>query len=229
MRIGRLTGRNLQQMTIAERMPLTRARVVAGALELIDTRGVESLSMRKLGQQLGVEAMSLYNHVTSKADLLDAVASHLLELVEVPDTDAGDWRAHARTIAENVRAVGLAHPRAFGLLASRKLSSFAAWSPVLGGFALGKRAGLSAAESVTLVAAMSGFIVGYVLLEIGADEPDGGHLTPGEVPPDQPLLREYVEIRSGTSFDRQYRAAIDLIIAGIEAKLEAARSGRSAP
>ena len=61
-------------MTVTERAPLNRALIAETALSLIDERGLDQLSMRKLGAELGVEAMSLYNHVANKDDLLDAVA-----------------------------------------------------------------------------------------------------------------------------------------------------------
>jgi TetR/AcrR family transcriptional regulator, tetracycline repressor protein len=64
---------------------LTRERVLDAALELADAEGLGALSMRRLAARLGVEAMSLYNHVTGKADLLDGVASRTFETVVLPD------------------------------------------------------------------------------------------------------------------------------------------------
>jgi AcrR family transcriptional regulator len=204
-----------------ERAPLTRRRVLTAALDFIDRYGVEALSMRKLGQQLGVEAMSLYNHVESKDDLLAGVASLLLELVEVPDPTTGDWRERALATADGVRRVGLAHPRAFALLISRPLSSLESWEPILAAFVLGQRAGLSADDSVALVSALSGFVVGFVLLEIGARglEAEGRRLHPADVPSDQPLLARYVASREVTSFDRQFREGVALIVGGLEHRL----------
>jgi AcrR family transcriptional regulator len=213
-------------VSVVERVPLTRSRVVRAALDFIDDHGVDALSMRKLGQQLGVEAMSLYNHVESKHDLLAGVSSLLLELVDVPDPETGDWRERARATADNVRAVGLAHPRAFPLLVSRKLSSLESWAPILAAFALGQRAGLSAEDSVYLVTTMSGFIVGCVLLEIGGKslEAEGERLDVGCIPPGRPLLRRYVESRATTTYDEQFRQGVDLIIAGVEHRLASRHS-----
>ena len=124
-----------------------------------------------------------------------------------------------------MRRVGLAHPRAFPLLVSRQLSSLESWEPILAAFALGQRAGLSAEDSVFVVTALSGFIVGFVLLEIGARslEAEGRRLLPEDVPPDRPLLAQYVASRAATSFDRQFREGIGLVIAGIEQRLGSAR------
>jgi AcrR family transcriptional regulator len=207
-------------VTIVDRAPLTRERVVAAALAFIDEHGVDALSMRKLGQQLGVEAMSLYNHVDSKDDLVDAVASRLLELVEVPDV-SGDWRDRALAIADNVRAMGLAHPQAFPLLASRNLSSLESWGPIAAAFALSLEAGLSAEDGVYVVAAMCGLILGSVLLEISSTgvAVQCGRLTVADVPPDRPALRHYVESRDRTTVDQQYRQSVQLIIDGVERRL----------
>lgn len=207
-------------MTIVERAPLTRDRVVVAALAFIDRHGVDALSMRKLGQELGVEAMSLYNHVESKDDLLDAVASRLLELVEVPDSST-DWRDRVMAIADNVRTVGLAHPQAFPLLASRNLSSLESWEPIAAAFALSLDAGLSAEEGVYVVAAMCGLILGSVLLEISSMSVAAqcGRLSAEDVPADRPALRKYVEHRDRTTVDQQYRQSLQLIIDGMERRL----------
>ena len=107
-------------MTVTEREPLSRPRVAAAALALIDERGLEQLSMRKLGAELGVEAMSLYNHVDSKDDLLGAVADLLYERILDDDAcPAGDWRDQARAMAASYVAVAAAHPHAFPLLLNR--------------------------------------------------------------------------------------------------------------
>ncbi|MDH4145025.1 MAG: TetR/AcrR family transcriptional regulator C-terminal domain-containing protein [Acidimicrobiia bacterium] len=197
------------------RSPLSRERVLAAALGYIDLHGAEALSMRKLGAELGVEAMSLYNHVANKDDLLGGVASLLLELVEVPDPPLPDWRAQARLIADNVRAVGLAHPHAFPLLASRQLSSLDSWAPILAAFDLCRSAGLDDRAAAQAVSALSSYIVGAVLLEIG--RADLQPVSVEQVPADRQLLRDYLEGRSGASPELEYRVGIDLLLAGIDA------------
>ena len=107
-------------MTIVERSPLSRERIAGTALQLVDERGLAQLSMRKLGAELGVEAMSLYNHVTNKDDLLDAVADLLYaKVLEEYGVPAGDWRAKARHLAASYVSVATAHPEAFPLLLNR--------------------------------------------------------------------------------------------------------------
>ena len=76
-------------MATTRRKPLSRARILAAALELVDEQGIEALSMRKLGQSLGYEAMSLYNHVANKDDLLDGILDLVLAEMEPPDPPGG--------------------------------------------------------------------------------------------------------------------------------------------
>ena len=107
-------------MTVTEREPLSRTRVAQAALALIDERGLDQLSMRKLGAELGVEAMSLYNHVANKDDLLRAVADLLYERILADyGTPSGDWKTQARALAASYVSVAAAHPHAFSLLLNR--------------------------------------------------------------------------------------------------------------
>ncbi len=77
------------------RLPLSRERVLAAAIELADEGGIESLTMRKLAQALGVEAMSLYNHVANKGDIVDAIVDRIVSEIELPAD--GDWETAIRT------------------------------------------------------------------------------------------------------------------------------------
>ena len=105
------------------RIPLDRGRIVAAALEHIDEHGLATLTMRRLGTRLGVEAMSLYRYVPGKEDLLDAVVDALIgDLREDPDVLAeprAGWQDFLQRLAHGVRRVALAHPVAFPLVASR--------------------------------------------------------------------------------------------------------------
>ena len=91
------------------RAQLTREQVLTTAIELADRDGIESISMRKLAQELGVEAMSLYTHVRSKDDLLDGMVDAVISTIPV-DADAADWRTSLRRMALGARGVMLRHP-----------------------------------------------------------------------------------------------------------------------
>ncbi|HMJ00396.1 MAG TPA: TetR/AcrR family transcriptional regulator C-terminal domain-containing protein [Gaiellaceae bacterium] len=91
------------------RLPLSRDRILQAALELADEGGIETLTMRKLGQALGFEAMSLYNHVANKDDLLDGILDLVLAESE-PPAPGGDWDAALRTSAISVHDALGRHP-----------------------------------------------------------------------------------------------------------------------
>ena len=107
-----------KKRTSARRTPLSRARVLRRAVQLADKSGIESLSMRKLAQALGVEAMSLYNHVKNKDDLLDGMVEVVAKEIAVPAV-GGDWKAEMRRRATSTHAVMLRHPWASQLMVSR--------------------------------------------------------------------------------------------------------------
>src|SRR5690349_20551732 len=97
------------------RLPLSRDRILQAALELADESGIESLSMRKLGQRLGFEAMSLYNHVANKDDVLDGLLDLVLAETEPPSPEE-DWDAAVRSSAVSVHDALKRHRWAAALL-----------------------------------------------------------------------------------------------------------------
>lgn len=103
-------------MATTRRRPLSRERILAAALELVDEQGIEALSMRRLGQALGYEAMSLYNHVANKDDLLDGILDLVLAEMAPPDPEGGlpAIRASALSAHEALKR----HPWAASMLMS---------------------------------------------------------------------------------------------------------------
>jgi AcrR family transcriptional regulator len=95
------------------RQPLTKERVLAQAIALADAEGIEALTMRKLGRSLGVEAMSLYNHVANKGELVAAMVDSVVERFALPDD--GAWDAAIRRCAISAHDLLLEHPWACGL------------------------------------------------------------------------------------------------------------------
>ena len=103
-------------MATTRRKPLNRERILDTALSLVDEEGIEALSMRKLGQALGYEAMSLYNHVANKDDLLDGILDLVLAEMELPDPAGGLKSIRSSSISAHEALVR--HPWAAGLLMS---------------------------------------------------------------------------------------------------------------
>ena len=100
------------------RIPLTRERVLHAAVGLADAAGIEALSMRRLGQELGVEAMSLYNHVANKEDIFDGMVDIVVGEIDVPDS-ALDWKTAIRQIILSARRSLLRHRWASEVIISR--------------------------------------------------------------------------------------------------------------
>lgn len=98
------------------RTPLDRARILRAATDAADEHGLEALSMRSLARRLGVTAMSLYNHVANKEDILEAMIDAVFDEIELPD--ATDWKAAIRASSLSAREALVRHPWASELLTS---------------------------------------------------------------------------------------------------------------
>jgi TetR/AcrR family tetracycline transcriptional repressor len=151
-----------------KREPLTKERIVDAALYVMDAEGLEAVTMRRIGRELGVEAMSLYNHVEDKDDILDGVTERVMTEFEYP-AFTGDWLDDARAMAREWRRLLALHPSVCQLLAERHkplegLASFRAMDAALG---LLRSAGLSDRDAAQAFNAMGSYILGYVTMEQG--------------------------------------------------------------
>ncbi len=147
------------------RAALSRDVVAAGGLRVLDREGLSGLTMRSLGAELGVEAMSLYNHVANKDALLDAVAEQVVAEIRRPDPDA-PWRDALRDLYRNLRTAVLAHPHAAPLIATRPLASQAALVPVDATLAALLRGGLSPAAAVSTFWLLTNYAIGALMSEV---------------------------------------------------------------
>ncbi len=148
----------------ARRAPLNRDRVLDAAVALADEVGIESLSMRKLGEALGVEAMSLYNHVANKSDLVDGMIDVVFGEIELPQ-DAPDWREAMRRRAVSARRVLGRHRWAIGRMESRTSPGPATLrhhDAVLGCL---RRAGFSIELTAHAYSLLDSYIYGFALQE----------------------------------------------------------------
>ncbi|MFF2618929.1 TetR/AcrR family transcriptional regulator C-terminal domain-containing protein [Kitasatospora sp. NPDC058046] len=158
---------------------LSRERILACALEIIDREGIEQLSMRRLARTLGHDPMSLYRHAANKAALLDGVAETVLNELTVDSTDP-DWAAQLRAVARGYRRLALAHPNAVPLLVTRPLATPLALRPkgtlrpLEAILTLLTRAGFTGADALHVYRALFGLLHGHVLNELQelVDNPD---------------------------------------------------------
>jgi AcrR family transcriptional regulator len=150
---------------MTEARPLSRDVVLGAAVALADEDGIESLSMRKLGQRIGVEAMSLYNHVRNKDDLLAGMVDVVVSEFGLPG-DHPDWRDSIRPIAEATRSTLLRHPWAAVLVQSHMTPSevrVGRADAVIGTF---REAGFSIELAYKAQLAIESFVYGFVLQEV---------------------------------------------------------------
>jgi AcrR family transcriptional regulator len=113
----------VRESTPARRVPLNRERVLQAAVEFADREGIEALSMRRLGQELSVEAMALYNHVSGKDDLLNGMVDAVVGEIDLADGGGDDWKSAARHRILAARAVMRKHRWASAVIASRTQAS----------------------------------------------------------------------------------------------------------
>lgn len=181
----------------AGREPLTRARIVAAGVRLADTRGVEAISMRKVGAELDVEAMSLYRYVSGKDDLLDAMVDAVVAEFPAPDP-ALDWRGRLREIALGAYLVLLDHPWVAGPATTRPASG-PARRAYLGALEDALRwGGCDAALARDAAHAIDNHVFAFSLQQSRQATPDG------------------------TARDAQFIFVLDLLIGGIEQLVAAA-------
>lgn len=153
------------------RPPLTRERIAATALVLIDEVGLDGCSMRRLGSRLGVEAMALYHHFPDKGGLLDAVMDELVAEWDLPARGTQPPLGRLRHLLRSYRATALRHPQAFLLLAARRFNterSFAMYERILEAFA---DLGLDASESARWFHLIGGFASGSGMADVAGREP----------------------------------------------------------
>lgn len=159
-----------RQPTPATREPLTRERIAAAALALIDRDGLAAFSMRRLGAELGVEAMALYHHLPSKGRLLDAVMDLLVLEIELPAPADASAPERLRQALRSYRGIALRHPHAFPLLVGRRFNSpgaFAFYERLLQVYA---DCGLGPADAARWFRTMGYFASGAGMAEIASRE-----------------------------------------------------------
>jgi AcrR family transcriptional regulator len=158
------------------REPLTGERIIEAAVRLMDREGLEAVTMRRLGRELGVEAMSLYNHVADKDALLRGILARVLADFELPQGPDLDWIERVRQMARTFRELLLRHPGVIPLLSEKSgpITDPRALTPIETALQTLRDAGLSEAETIHAYRAVVGFVVGSVALEVA------GFLNPGD-------------------------------------------------
>ena len=207
------------------RTPLNRERVLRAAVALADVGGIESLTMRKLGHELGVEAMSLYNHVANKEDILDGIVDMVFSEIAIP-SDRADWKAAMRRRAISAREVLLRHPWATKLMQSRTKPGPATMrhhDSVLG---ILREAGFTLDMAAHAYSVMDSYIYGFALQQINLPLDTSENVARvaqdilRQLPANEyPHLAEMITdhaMKPGYAYADEFEFGLDLILDGLE-------------
>ena len=215
------------------RPALSRERVVEAASRVADAGGLAGVSMRSVGRELGVEAMSLYHHVASKDALLDGLADWVFAQITTP-TIGAPWRGEMEARAHSARAVLAAHPWGLGLLESRRSAgpaTFGHHDAVLGCL---RTDGFTVALAAHAFSVLDAYTYGFVLTEVNLPfEPGTADEFIDEIAAalaDRPWMAELVAERitgKDYAYGDEFEHGLTLVLDGIEAAFAAEVRGRS--
>lgn len=219
------------------RQPLTKDSVISAAIDLADRDGLDALTMRRLGARLGVQAMSLYKHVSNKDQILDEIVEHVFGVIELPDVEAS-WQQAMRWRAHSARRVLCRHSWAIGLLESRGATGPASMRYVDSILGCLRAAGFTLQDSAHAFWILDSFVYGHVLQETRMsvsqhEESPGGARLPAERAgfTDYPHLAALAApaISAQFSFDQEFDIGLDLIIHGLERIAAPSRARPASP
>jgi AcrR family transcriptional regulator len=210
---------------VEPRARLNRDRVLRAAVALADEGGIEALTMRKLAQALGVEAMSLYNHVTNKDDILDGIVDVVFGEIGLPPRGA-DWKTSMRQRAISAREVLSRHSWAIGLMESRSKPGRATLQhhdAVIGAL---REGGFSIPMAAHAYSVLDGYIYGFALTHTNlpfetSDETAElaqdimGRFSAHEYPHLTELTVQHV-LQPGYDYVKEFEYGLDLILDGLE-------------
>jgi TetR/AcrR family tetracycline transcriptional repressor len=192
--------------------PLTRERILDAALEILDRDGLDGLSMRKLGAAVGVEAMSLYNHVANKDALLDGIHERILTSLE--PTAARTWQSFIRHQGLALHRALLAHPHAIPLFATRPAATPAAIERLDQYLGVLLRAGFNAMQALSIVQLVAQLVVGHAMWSTAVEITLVGEDAPANVKQAERALVRW-------NPDRELELGLDAMIHGFERLLAA--------
>ena len=208
-----------------QRPALSPQRVVEAAARVADTGGLTGVSMRSVGRELGVEAMSLYHHVAGKEALLDALTDWIFVQMELPGPGQ-PWRPAMEDRARSARAVLRAHPWGLGLIESRRSPGPATLryhDSVLGCL---REAGFSVALAASAFSVIDAYVFGFVLTEVNLpfqagdaaeDFVAGLGLIAGQHPHLAEMIAEQV-MGGGYSYGAEFERGLTLVLDGLEGR-----------
>jgi AcrR family transcriptional regulator len=207
------------------REPLSRERIVDAALELVEREGLIAFSTRKLGQQLGCEAMSIYHHFPSKAHLLDALVDYAIAGVALPARDL-DPIERIRQVAYGYRAMAHRYPKLFQLIGLHRLNSATGLHLLNEVLQIFRDAGFDAKTAAHLFRAFSYYVVGAALDETAGYAKGPSSLSPvsaQETETHFPRVAEVGPYFKREQFDATFAAGLEIMLEGFQRAREKTR------
>ena len=196
---------------------LSKDSIAAAALALIDEEGIDALSFRRLGQELGCEAMSLYHYFPSKAHLTDAVIDLVFGELVVPPP-SGDWLERLRRSAWNYRAMALKHPRLYPLMAVHRMNSRIGVGKLNEIIAVFREAGFDDATAARLFRAFGYYLTGAALDETAGYAKGPSSVTPvsgAQIETDFPNLAAVAPFFKPKHFEETFSFGLELLLQGM--------------
>jgi AcrR family transcriptional regulator len=213
------------ETSLTSRQPLNRDRVLRAAVALADARGIGALTMRRLGQALGVEAMSLYKHVANKDDILDGMIELVVAEIDLPGLD-DPWKDAMRRRAISTRDMLARHPWAVTIMDSRTNPGPATlryYNAVVGSL---RRGGFSIAMAAHAFAVLDSYIYGFAVQaqSLPFDTSEEAADTAGEMIEALPAIHyPYLielatqhALQPGYAFANEFAFGLELILDGLE-------------
>ncbi len=220
--------------------PITPDRIADAALRLVDSQGADGFTVRALAQELGVGTMTLYWYVQNKNEILDLIGDRILAEVPAPSLDV-DWKEAVRRGAVDVRAAFLRHARAVPIVVQQGALGPSALRLLDSTIGVFRAAGFSDQDSVDAYVVLSNLVTGFASYET-SEQGGGGRSDQGR--PGAEMLRQYIAalppgsspnvvetapLMFASDRDRRFAFAVDCLIAGFEARLNAGRTPAPAP
>jgi AcrR family transcriptional regulator len=196
---------------------LSQDTIAAAALALIDKEGVDALSFRRLGQELGCEAMSLYHYFPSKAHLLDAVIDRVIGALVLPPPDR-DWIGRLRRACRSYRAMALAHPRLYPLMAVHRMNTSVGVRKLDEVIGLFREAGFDDATAARLFREVGYYLTGAALDETAgyAKGPSAAEpVSDAEIAAHCPNLLAAAPFFKPQHYEATFERGLDLLLEGM--------------
>ncbi|MEX2274406.1 MAG: TetR/AcrR family transcriptional regulator [Actinomycetota bacterium] len=210
------------------RAPLSRDKVIGAAIRVMDTEGLEAVTMRRIGRELGVEAMSLYNHVEDKGDLLVGMLEHLMGGLDLPADDE-DWVGRLREMARSFRRLLAAHPHALGLFSehhARPMTDPRALAPIEQALSILRSSGLETDDVIHAYCLFVGYVIGFTTNELAGflshrddDAPGLADKLRALPTHEMPTLAAILPRMAERDVDADFEFGLDVILSGLQQRV----------